>query len=957
MNKNKSKSIVIISLLCLAFYSGLFTTIVSATPAYHVTFSETGLASGITWSVTLDGTTLSSTTSNVVFDGVADGSHSYVINAPSGYDASTASGTVTVSGDNSQQSVTFTSQSYNWWMSGNGVTRTGYTTSPAPLTSNLLWQQIIGRGFMMGMASSPTVVDGVIYLSNNDYNNLDLANATTGALIARYNMGGYIGSSSPAVCNGIIYVGASGTIVALNASTGSSVWSYVTGGTIDSSPAVDNGVLYIGSDDNKAYAFDAADGTLLWSHTTGGSVASSPAVAYGTVFISSNDGNIYALNATSGTELWHYGIPQDSTTSPVVADGIVYASLYDGNGVGKTVALNTTTGAEIWTTTQVDLGTVAIAHGMVYLCTYGGSLCALNATTGSQIWVGSSSDYTRGQPVIAGSMLYYSGMMELHAVNAFTGQEIWYQYLDMFESEGSSPVIANGVLYQSSGWGELYAFGSLTQHTLTMNTVGQGTVNPGNQTYAEGSYVDLEAIPADGWTFSGWSGDVSGTTNTSITIDSNKTVTATFTQNTHSLTMITVGQGDVLPGNQSYTPGTNVDLEAIPANGWIFDSWSGDASGTANTSITLSGDKTVTATFIPLLQLNIAEAVGGTTDLSYGVHIYHYGSEVNITATAAPGYTFSNWIIGDSTNSSNPLTLIMDQNMTITPVFTQTQDDTPSTYTVTFSQTGLAQEVSWSVTFDGITQASTTDTITFTGYIDGDYTYSLTSPSGYTTVDVSGTLTVAGSDVSKTIAFTSVDSTNTIIATDNSSNTTYAIQIIGNVTAEQFSNMTITPNQTLRTTAVDFTLTGPAGTDGFCNITLPKTAIPFGTNPVIYIDGVEAANQLCTQDADNYYITFTTHFSTHQIEVMFTTTTASNQTPLSNWTPIYHPIVSPQPTTTPTPKTSPSPTAIPTSRPSATPTATTSATNQYVAIIAALIVFIVLAIGLVRKKRAPSKPA
>ena len=66
----------------------------------------------------------------------------------------------------------------------------------------------------------------------------------------------------------------------------------------------------------------------------------------------------------------------------------------------------------------------------------------------------------------------------------------------MFESEGTSPVIANGVLYVSSGWGEEYAFGSLTQHTLTMNTVGQGTVNPGNQTYTEGSYVDLEAIPA-----------------------------------------------------------------------------------------------------------------------------------------------------------------------------------------------------------------------------------------------------------------------------------------------------------------------------------------------------------------------------------------------------------------------------------------------------------------------------
>ena len=93
MNKNKSLTIVIICLLCLAFYATLFTTIVSAEPAYNVTFSETGLTSGIGWSVTLDGTTLARTTSTIVFQGSVDGTHSYVINAPTGYDASITSDT------------------------------------------------------------------------------------------------------------------------------------------------------------------------------------------------------------------------------------------------------------------------------------------------------------------------------------------------------------------------------------------------------------------------------------------------------------------------------------------------------------------------------------------------------------------------------------------------------------------------------------------------------------------------------------------------------------------------------------------------------------------------------------------------------------------------------------------------------------------------------------------------
>ncbi len=1032
MNKNKSLSIVIISLLCLAFYAALYTTTASAEPAYNVTFSETGLASGISWSVTLDDTTVTSTTSTVMFQGIADGTHSYIINAPTGYDTSTTSDTLIVNGANSQHSVTFTAQSYNWWMSGNGVTHNGYSTSPAPLTSNLLWTQSIG-GFMMGMmGSSPAVVDGILYLANGDFDNLDVVNATTGALITTYNVGTYIDSSSPAVCNGIIYIGAGdGTVLAINDSTGSSVWTYSTGSTIESSPAVDNGVLYIGSDDNKAYAFDAADGTLLWSHTTGGAVSSSPAVAYGIVFISSNDGNTYALNATSGTELWHYGISGDSVTSPAVADGIVYSSFYDGNGVGMTVALNVTTGAEIWTSSMVDLGSVAIAHGMVYLCVYGGSMCALNATTGSQIWVGATSDYTRGQPVVAGSMLYYSDFMQLHAVNAFTGEEIWNQYVDMFESEGTSPVIANGILYISSGWGELNAYGSLDQHTLTMNTVGQGTVNPGNQTYAVGSYVDLEAIPADGWTFSGWSGDASGTTNTSITIDTDKTVTATFTQETYSLTIITVGQGTVLPGNQSYPLGTNVDLVAIPADGWIFSGWSGDASGATNTSITIDSDKTITANFTRTynltvrlfvddvltdnetmtfvegqvfsgevdldnmppewtfdhlgidgvnttdisfsvtmnqdhlievfdvttsLQLNITESVGGATNLTSGVHIYPYGSEVNITATAAPGYIFSNWIIGDETNSSNPITLTLDSNLTLTPVFIEESNNTPNVFNVIFNQNGLASGTSWSVTFNGVTQTSTTDTITFTGYADGDYTYTLTAPNGYATADYSGTLTIAGSDISKTIAFTQSNS-NTIIATETTDNTTYAVQIGGNVTVDQFSNMTITPNQDLKITTVNFNLTGPAGTEGFCYLTLPKIAIPFGTNPVVYIDGVVAENQLCTEDSDNFYITYTTHFSTHQIDVVFTTQTypSTISIPRFYWTISQPSINSSHPTTSPTP--SPSPTATPTSttNPSPTPTITLATIGQYVTVIAAIIILGAVTMGLMQKRKHPTK--
>jgi glucose dehydrogenase len=58
------------------------------------------------------------------------------------------------------------------------------------------------------------------------------------------------------VANGIVYVGSDDyNVYALNATTGSTIWTYGTLFYVDSSPAVANGVVYVGSEDNSFYAF------------------------------------------------------------------------------------------------------------------------------------------------------------------------------------------------------------------------------------------------------------------------------------------------------------------------------------------------------------------------------------------------------------------------------------------------------------------------------------------------------------------------------------------------------------------------------------------------------------------------------------------------------------------------------------------------------------------------------
>ncbi|GEM_PF-2790469 len=71
--------------------------------------------------------------------------------------------------------------------------------------------------------------------------------------------------------------------------------------------------------------------------------------------------------------------------------------------------------------------------------------------------------------------------------------------------------------------------------TIQVSPVGGGTTTPaaGTYTYAAGTIVPLSAIPSPYWHFSSWTGAVTdpASANTTIIMDDNKSVTATFMQN------------------------------------------------------------------------------------------------------------------------------------------------------------------------------------------------------------------------------------------------------------------------------------------------------------------------------------------------------------------------------------------------------------------------------------------
>ena len=175
-----------------------------------------------------------------------------------------------------------------------------------------------------------------------------------------------------------------------------------------------------------------------------------------------------------------------------------------------------------------------------------------------------------------------------------------------------------GYGYGFSGWdGECSGYGQCVvtmdaDKTVTANFVRQfflttaaspaegGTVSPAGTTqHAEGAEVTVTVSPAEGYGFSGWSGDCSGIDACVVMMDGDKTVTADFfTRFTLTAMAKPSSGGAVSPeGTTSYDAGTQVTVTATAASGYNFSGWSGDCSGSVSCVVTMDGDKSVTARF------------------------------------------------------------------------------------------------------------------------------------------------------------------------------------------------------------------------------------------------------------------------------------------------------------------------------------------------------------------------
>ena len=152
----------------------------------------------------------------------------------------------------------------------------------------------------------------------------------------------------------------------------------------------------------------------------------------------------------------------------------------------------------------------------------------------------------------------------------------------------------------------------LRQYKLTTNVQGEGSIsetiiNTGKSTdYDSGTRVSLEAIPAQGYYFTGWSGALTGDNNPAeLTIDSPKSVTATFEKLSYELRVQSIGEGSVSEQiidtgkSTDYLYDTTVRLTATSEEGSDFIEWEDEGAITTDNpyDVTITEPKFIKAIF------------------------------------------------------------------------------------------------------------------------------------------------------------------------------------------------------------------------------------------------------------------------------------------------------------------------------------------------------------------------
>ena len=218
---------------------------------------------------------------------------------------------------------------------------------------------------------------------------------------------------------------------------------------------------------------------------------------------------------------------------------------------------------------------------------------------------------------------------------------------------------------------EVSAVFTANAYSITVVQPTGGSVAASATSATAGTTVKLTATPAEGYTLDYFTLDgarING--DTFIMPARNVEVSAVFTANAYSITVVQPTNGMVAASATSATAGTTVELTASPAEGYTLDYFTLDGERiNGNTFSMPARNVEVSAVFTAnAYSITVVQPTGGTVSASKLSAFF--GEAVELTAVPDEGYELSHYVVNGAANNGGTFTMPA-RDVIVTAVFTK----------------------------------------------------------------------------------------------------------------------------------------------------------------------------------------------------------------------------------------------------------------------------------------------
>ncbi len=333
------------------------------------------------------------------------------------------------------------------------------------------WKNALGSGgaaYREWLGGIPAAADGRVFVK--DQNHVVALDASSGTQLWSTAV-----TSAPTpnlvVRKGLVVAGYV-DVQALDVTSGEIRWQFHPDSIVEAIAAVDDDMYYTGQRYYPIiYALNLADGMIRWRANVGadwqyagfvhgvsvsGDTVYAAVVHYQAANGYLHSGVVVALDRLTGRELWRYETTaqpsHDISWAPLVVGNLLVLDDLFGHGVFAIDRFNPSAG-EKWRITSPDQSAgpatpSVVSNGQIFTATGGGYAFRIDAATGKIVWQQRTKSLALGVAVCNGSPYINTSVLERRDANS--GSQVGYLHADG-SSYFSSDMIADGTRIYVTG--------------------------------------------------------------------------------------------------------------------------------------------------------------------------------------------------------------------------------------------------------------------------------------------------------------------------------------------------------------------------------------------------------------------------------------------------------------------------------------------------------------------------